>query len=369
MLRRCFIADLRRGWWMYLIVIALLTLIGVMGVSIFTNFSINHDFDYYKADKYQTIYQGTLPLEEYNRLEAQGKVIGLSYNAGYNNGSYEFTGHVIDYAIAQAFDSPPLMAGKWFDGSGPQAIVPSSMALQYPIGSTFEFGFSDEKGEHYIDTVTVVGHFKYDGIFCTDSGSALPYYQIYSNGVTKSITICAEAKYLVKIPPDDRITYAVYRLTPEEANAIVEKYSDRFVANLWSVSERFAMYERSQAPQNSAAIYMYYTLFAGSAIVIITTSVSNGEYRKHRMATNMLCGANTHNLVWTEWIRTAICIVVATSLTIWLTFNLQSSEMMRTNPANLWKGALILIGVGMLIALINCVRIIRTKMLDVIGGK
>lgn len=365
MLRRCFIADLRRGWWMYLIVIALLTLVGVMGVSIFTNFSIDDDFDYYKAEKYQTIYGGTLPIAEYEELKAQGKVIGHAYNTGYSNDTWDIDGHVIDYAIAQAFDSPPLMAGKWFDGSGPQAIVPSSMAEQYPIGSTFEFGFRDEKGEQYIDTVTVIGHFKYDGAFRIDASYTAPYFDAVNKG---RITICAKVDR-INISNGTSVIYALYRLSPEEANAIERKYEGISDAQLISLHEEYELHMQAFAPQVAASVYMYYTLFAGSAIVIITTSVSNGEYRKRRMATNMLCGANTRNLVWTEWIRTAICIVVAISLTIWLTYNLQSSEMMRTNPANLWKGALILIGVGMLIALINCVRIIRTKMLDVIGGK
>lgn len=360
MLRRCFIADLRRGWWMYLIVIALLTLVGVMGVSIFTNFSIDDDFDYYKAEKYQTIYTGSIPKEVFFQLQDQGKIIGQSYNFG----AGKFVSHVIDYGIAQAFDSPPLLAGKWFDCTGTQAIMPRSLANEYPIGSTFQSVFFGADGQTVTDTVTVVGHFEYDGIFSIDSSSTGPFF----DGINKNrVTICRERQGLVDYGFNEDTAQGVFRLTEDEVAVLQNKYPD--TARLKSASAQYDGYLRTHAPQIAASVYMYYTLFAGSAIVIITTSVSNGEYRKRRMATNMLCGANTRNLVWTEWIRTAICIVVAISLTIWLTFNLQSSEMMRTNPANLWKGALILIGVGMLIALINCVRIIRTKMLDVIGGK
>ena len=346
MLKRCFVADLKKSWYQYFIVIALLTIICVVGVAAFTLDRTIFDYMTYDDEKYMDISTGYISNKEiYDELQSQGKIIGKISHLG--------TFHCVQNSAITLFQAP-LSKGKWFDGKGIQLIVKSSLADQYPIGSKVNVGIGKEA------YATVIGHFKYDRVLRLDNA------YVIENSVIGTVSYDSlDDIYYSEYHDDIFSECIVARLTADEVN----EYRKQGNFYLNNVSEEFNRYYLGSSSQIALVVYVFYSLFAGTFVIILVTTLAGGELQKRRIAISMVCGVNQKSLMITEVIKSVISFAVSSILATILVFNVQGGEIFKLHQEHLYKGVLIMLGTAAIICLVNIIKIKRTNMLDIIGGK
>ena len=367
MLRRCLLGDLRRSWWLYLLITVFLAVIGILTVNISGNiFEVHVDDDvyaYYSDDMMDDIYNIEYEIENAELLDEDIKIYGRSKTIFSDIEGVYYT--IIETPLTEVFWLP-LAEGEWFDGSGPQAIVPESMADEYPVGSQFPV----LKGSDTAFTATVVGVCRYDGGLnvsgrtqrnsYNSDRSENSYVGPFIEAGVRRITVCvddlgsdaAESRYTVGIDPDKR-------------SYIADKYG------LWlrSMGETFDGYVSDTQPMIGANVYFIYMMTAGAAIIAITFSVSAGEVTRRKLGVTMLCGATRRDLMACEAIRTLSGAALAALTTAVLSTLVTDGEMLKMAPEDVWKGILAILATGAVIFAAGAIRIAKTKILDLIGGR
>ena len=369
MLKRCFLGDLRRSAGLYILIAAVLTVMGVLTVNLSGNLNDETDpriVKYFDDERFYdlSVLNATFfNNESYEQLlEEDVEKVGRYFDLCYDSADKSYA--ALEYGLADVYWFP-LSEGEWFSGEEPQAIVPESMAEKYALGSEMEVIAAGGSV-----TVTVVGYSENDGAFCD--------VNIFGNETKKGpfiaensakITLCIENVEIFidkNSEDDDMYPSYVLSLSVEEK----DHYTDKYVGlSLHNMGETFDSYLYSRQPFIALNIYMLYAMIAGCIVVAVTVSVSAGEVNRRRLGVTMLCGATRRNLMICEAIRGAVCAVIAIAVTAVLGTTFGESEMLKMAAEDIWKGVMAILATGAVICAAGVIRIAKTKILDLISGR
>lgn len=368
MLKRCFLGDLRRSAGLYILIAAVLTVMGVLAVNL-SGF-VSEDIDgriiaFYDDDRFYDIVSCSASTYEDDRysgiadedIEIKGRYLNNFTDIQTLQGYMVMEKTVVDLFWM------PLSDGNWFDGTRPQAIVPESMAAVHPIGSVIQIN----TGEGATVEVAVVGYSENDGVIASkfrsnDEIDICPFIRHNS----ERITICVDSVEPFCTEQNDWALGYLFEMDEDEVNYLQEKYHG---LSLYSMGDEFDNYLYRLQPFIALNIYMLYAMVAGCIVVAVTISVSAGEVNRRRLGVTMLCGATRRDLMICEAIRGAVCAVIAIAVTAVLGTTFGESEMLKMAPEDIWKGVLAILATGAVICAAGVIRIAKTKILDLINGR
>ena len=366
MLKRCFLGDLRRSAGLYILIAAVLIVMGVLTVNLSGNINSDLDarvVDYYDEDRFNDLAVWN-PDGDLSFLDEDVEVVGR-LKANYFDELSAWNYIILEYELADVYWLP-LSDGKWFDGSAPQAIVPETMRGQYAIGDNIEIG---DVGGNSV-TATVIGYSENNGVINCGyrfygEEEASPFILHNSN----RIMICVDNidRFVEAADGEDENIKYIMSMTAEEINYFKENGYRGL--GLFLMSETFDNYLYRQQPFIALNIYMLYAMIAGCIVVAVTVSVSAGEVNRRRLGVTMLCGATRRNLMICEAIRGAVCAVIAIAVTAVLGTTFGESEMLKMAAEDIWKGVMAILATGAVICAAGVIRIAKTKILDLISGR